>query len=260
MWWKSLDAVLCRKYVYICSCTQLSAFELVVLRKLASKHTPAKPCFLPVSTLDKQNSLCFASEHQFPVCSRTVASVKIIQSRHTHPVLVALLRTLGLRITVARIKYLQDSLSQSLQAKAIFHTCCIFLHTLRCSKFICCLINANCTLFFFNITGFDTFLMLIFDMNYVRNTECRCIHFFYVHTVQMLSGGTVCLMWLEAYDRSSRGDNPWDGTAVTAVEARLLFTLSSAALPAQLRSDSMYPHAGLFFFCTLHCLDWTPDI
>lgn len=42
MWWKSLDADLCRKHVYIWSCTQLSAFELAVRRKLASKHTPAK--------------------------------------------------------------------------------------------------------------------------------------------------------------------------------------------------------------------------
>lgn len=157
MRWKSLDAVLCRKHVYICPCTQLSAFELVGLRKLASKHTPAKPCFLLVSTLDNQNSLCFASEHQFPVCSRTAASVKAMKFRHTHPVLVALLQILGCRIT-ARIKYLQDNLSQNLQVKAIFHnTYCIFLHMLQCSKFICCLINANCTLF-----QISQVLMLIF--------------------------------------------------------------------------------------------------
>lgn len=81
---------------------------------------------------------------------------------HTHPVFVALLPTLGRRITAERIKYLQDSLSQSLQAKAIFHNayCIFFAHAAMFKVHL--LFNKRQLHPFLNIAGFDTFLMLIF--------------------------------------------------------------------------------------------------
>lgn len=84
----------------------------------------------------------------------------------------------------------------------------------------------------------------------------ECVFWFVlVHTAHALLTWCVCLERV----REARGADLWDETAVAA--ALLLFILSSAWLPTQLRQSFklICPLTGLSF-CMLHCLDCAPDI